>query len=102
MESSKKSQFLFPFRIALIPHSIELNKLSLWIWNCYKNNNDLEGLLSTVKRFSHDVGMQLDLKKIFESRIQERQRMYCKKYHSRYKHGNYSVRAQWNLQLFRT
>ena len=37
-----------------------------------KNDGDLDDLLSTVKRFSNDVGIQFDLEKMFESHNKER------------------------------
>ena len=51
--------------------------------SCANNDEDLEVLLSPVKRFRNDLGMHFGQEKICESHL------YIKKHFSRYKHGNY-------------
>ena len=71
MESSKETHFLFFLCIALIPLSIE-NKTTIKKINylfymdnlklpAKNNDDDLDGLLSTIKRFSDEIGKQFDL-----------------------------------------
>ena len=57
------------------------------------NNDDLEGRLSNIKRFTDDIRMQFGMDKYAKVTFKKGSLVKSYKHHTRYKHGNYQVRT---------